>query len=149
MDTVTRQSPDWGIALIYSYPIGNRAAKSNYAVAKINIEKSEIALQSVLQDVRVDVRRSARAVESGYERVVAARKNTELQTKKLEAEQKKFDNGMSTSFEVFTFQTDLRNAQLSLIQALLDYNKALADLERAKGTLLESKGLTLADNTGR
>ncbi len=149
VDTVTRQSPDWGIALIYSYPLGNRAAKSNYAVAKINIEKSEIALQSVLQDVRVDVRRSARAVESGYERVVAARKNTELQTKKLEAEQKKFDNGMSTSFEVFTFQTDLRNAQLSLIQALLDYNKALADLERAKGTLLESKGLTLADNTER
>ena len=102
-----------------------------------------------MQDVRVDVRKSARAVESGYERVVAARKNTELQTKKLEAEQKKFDNGMSTSFEVFTFQTDLRNAQLSLIQALLDYNKSLADLERAKGTLLESKGLTLANNAGR
>jgi len=149
VDSVTRTSPDWSIALVYSYPIGNRAAKSNSAVAKLNAEKSEIALESVKQDVRVDVRRSARAVESGYERVVAARKNTELQTKKLEAEQKKFDNGMSTSFEVFTFQTDLRNAQLSLIQALLDYNKSLADLERAKGTLLESKGLTLADNTGR
>jgi outer membrane protein len=145
-DPVTRKSPDWSVALVYSYPIGNRAAKSNYAISKINSEKSQIALESVMQDVRVDVRRSARAVESGYERVVAARKNTELQTKKLEAEQKKFDNGMSTSFEVFTFQTDLRNAQLSLIQALLDYNKALADLERAKGTLLESKGLTLAEN---
>jgi outer membrane protein TolC len=149
VDTVNRQSPDWGIALVYSYPIGNRAAKANYAISKINTEKAEIGLESVMQDVRVDVRRSARAVESGYERVVAARKNTELQTKKLEAEQKKFDNGMSTSFEVFTFQTDLRNAQLSLIQALLDYNKALADLERAKGTLLESKGLKLAENTGR
>jgi outer membrane protein TolC len=81
--------------------------------------------------------------------VVAGRKNVELQTKKLDAEQKKFDNGMSTSFEVFTFQTDLRNAQLSLIQALLDYNKSLADLERAKGTLLESKGLKLAEDAGR
>jgi outer membrane protein len=149
VDTVNRQSPNWGVALVYSYPIGNRAAKSTYATAKINTEKSEIALQSVLQDVRVDVRKSARAVEAGYERVVAAAKNTELQQKKLDAEQKKFDNGMSTSFEVFTFQTDLRNAQLSQIQALLDYNKALADLERAKGTLLESKGLKLADNAGR
>jgi outer membrane protein TolC len=149
VDTVTRKTPDWALALTYSYPIGNRAAKSNYAVSKINSEKADILLNTVLQDVRVDVRESARAVASGYERVVAARKNTELQTKKLEAEQKKFDNGMSTSFEVFTFQTDLRNAQLSLIQALLDYNKALADLERAKGTLLESKGLKLADNTGR
>lgn len=149
VDTVNRNSPNWGLALVYSYPIGNRAAKSNYAISKINSEKAEIALDSVLQDVRVDVRKSARAVESGYERVVAGRKNTELQQKKLEAEQKKFDNGMSTSFEVFTFQTDLRNAQLSLIQALLDYNKALADLERAKGTLLESKGLKLAEGTGR
>ena len=149
VDSVNRTSPDWSVALVYSYPFGNRAAKSNLAVAKLNTEKSEIALESAKQDVRVDVRRSARAVESGYERVVASRKNTELQTKKLDAEQKKFDNGMSTSFEVFTFQTDLRNAQLSLIQALLDYNKALTDLERAKGTLLKSKGLTLADNAGR
>jgi hypothetical protein len=46
---------------VYSYPIGNRAAKSSYAVAKINTEKSEIALESVMQDVRVDVRRTARA----------------------------------------------------------------------------------------
>jgi outer membrane protein len=149
VDTVNRQSPDWGVALVYSYPIGNRQAKSNYAIAKINTEKAEIGLQSTQQDVRVDVRTSARAVASGYERVVAARKNTELQQKKLDAEQKKFDNGMSTSFEVFTFQTDLRNAQLSQIQALLDYNKALADLERAKGTLLESNGLKLADDAGR
>jgi len=149
VDTVDRQSPDWRVGLLYSYPIGNRAAKSNYAISKINTEKSNIAMESVLQEVRVDVRRSARAVESGYERVVAGRKNVELQQKKLDAEQKKFDNGMSTSFEVFTFQTDLRNAQLSLIQALLDYNKALVDLERAKGTLLESKGLKLADDAGR
>jgi len=148
-DPISRTSPDWAIGLVYTYPIGNRAAKSNYAIAKINAEKSQTSLDSVLQDVRVDVRTAVRAVESGFERVTAARKNVELQTKKLDAEQKKFDNGMSTSFEVFTFQTDLRNAQLSLIQALLDYNKSLADLERAKGTLLESQGLKLADNAGR
>jgi outer membrane protein TolC len=79
-------------------------------------------------------------VESGYERVVAARKNVELQNKKLEAEQKKFDNGMSTSFEVFTFQTDLRNAQTVVDPRDARLQQGLADLERAKGTLLESKG---------
>ena len=134
--------------MTYSVPIANRKAKADYAIATINREKREIALQNTEDLIRVDVRTTARAVESGYERVVAGRKNVELQTKKLDAEQKKFDNGMSTSFEVFTFQTDLRNAQLTLIQSLLDYNKALADLERAKGTLLESKGLKLADGRG-
>jgi len=139
----------WTIGLTYSVPIANRANKANYAISTINREKQEIALQNTEDLIRVDVRTTARAVEAGFERVTAGRKNVELQTKKLDAEQKKFDNGMSTSFEVFTFQTDLRNAQLSLIQALLDYNKALADLERAKGTLLESKGLQLAADAGR
>jgi outer membrane protein TolC len=140
---------NWSIGLTYSVPIKNRAAKATYANAMIANEKAKLSAQSTEEFVRVDVRRAVRSVESGYERVVAARKNVELQNKKLEAEQKKFDNGMSTSFEVFTFQTDLRNAQLSLIRAMLDYNKALADLERAKGTLLESKGLKLADENER
>ena len=137
------------IGLNYAVPIANRAAKASYAIAKIDREKQELSVQNTEDLIRVDVRTAVRSVESGYERIVAARKNVELQTKKLDAEQKKFDNGMSTSFEVFTFQTDLRNAQLSLIQALLDYNKSLSDLERAKGTLLESKGLKLADDAGR
>jgi outer membrane protein TolC len=139
----------WTLTLNYAVPIANRAAKATYAIARIDREKQELSVQNTEDLIRVDVRTAARAVESGYERVTAGRKNVELQTKKLDAEQKKFDNGMSTSFEVFTFQTDLRNAQLSLIQALLDYNKSLADLERAKGTLLESKGLKLADSAGR
>jgi outer membrane protein len=139
----------WNLGLTYTVPIRNRAAEANYANAKIAREKQELSVQNTEAIVRVDVRTAVRAVGSGYERIVAARKNVELQQKKLDAEQKKFENGMSTSFEVFTFQTDLRNAQLSLIQALLDYNKALADLERAKGTLLEAKGLSLASDAGK
>jgi outer membrane protein len=139
----------WSLGLSYKVPIANRAAKANYATAGLNREKQEISVKNTEDLIRVDVRTAVRTVESGFERVTAAKKNVELQQKKLDAEQKKFDNGMSTSFEVFTFQTDLRNAQLSLIQALLDYNKGLADLERAKGTLLESKGLKLADDAGK
>src|SRR5262249_32189318 len=137
------------LGLTYSVPIRNRAAEADYANAQLTRQKAELSEQNTEEVVRVDVRRAVRAVESGYERVVAARKNVELQQKKLDAEQKKFDNGMSTSFEVFTFQTDLRNSQLSLIQAVLDYNKSLADLERAKGTLLESKNLKLDEEAGR
>ena len=64
-----------------------------------------------------------------------------LQRKKLEAEEKKFENGMSTSFEVLTFQDDLSDAELSRIRALVDYRIALVALEKSQGTLLESRGL--------
>jgi len=67
----------------------------------------------------------------------------------VDAELKKFENGMSTSFEVLRIQTDLADAQVAEIRAVLDYNKALADLERAKGTLLASKGMKLETSGGK
>ncbi len=134
---------NWATGLTYTIPIGNRAAKASYKVSTLNREKSEIELQSAEQDVRVDVRIAVRNVDAGIKRVAAARANVDLQRKKLEAEQKKFDNGMSTSFEVLTFQNDLADAELALIRAALDYIKSIAALEKAQGTLLEARGLTL------
>jgi outer membrane protein TolC len=134
---------DWQVGLTYAYPLGNRAAKANRAVATLNREKYEIDVLNVEQGIRVDVRTAVRNVESGAKRVQAARASAVLQRRTLEAEQKKFENGMSTSFEVLRIQTDLSDAQLAEIRAVLDYNKALADLERAQGTLLEARGLVL------
>jgi outer membrane protein len=136
---------NWSARVTYSVPIGNRSAKAGYARARISREKAQTDLDNAEQTVRVEVRRSVRAVQSGHKRVEAARKNVELQQKKLDAEQKKFANGMSTSFEVLTFQNDLADAELSEIRARLDYIKALASLERVQGTLLEARGLDLGN----
>ncbi len=134
---------NWQGSVTYSVPIGNRAAKSNYRIATLNREKSEVDRDNWIQTVRVEVRRAFRGVESGVERVAAAKTNVRLQREKLEAEQKKFENGMSTSFEVLTFQNDLADAELGQIRVVLAYTKALAALERSKGTLLAARGLTL------
>lgn len=133
----------WSLGLTFRYPIGNRAAKANYSIASLSRQKATINVQNQEQTIRVEVRRAVRSVSSGIKRVDAARKNVELQREKLDAEEKKFENGMSTSFEVLTFQNDLADAELSLIRAALDYIKALAGLERSKGTLLEARGLQL------
>lgn len=135
---------NWNAQLLYRVPFGNRAARAGFAKARLSREKSEVDLQNQSQTIRVEVRRAARAVESGQKRIEAAQVNVTLQRKKLEAEQKKFENGMSTSFEVLTFQNDLADAELSEIRARLDYIKGLASLERAQGTLLESRGLSIA-----
>jgi outer membrane protein TolC len=142
---IDTEETDWQVGLRYTYHLRNRASKANYAIAKLNTEKSDLALQDWEQQIRVDVRNSARNLESGLKRVEAASKNVELQQKKLEAEQKKFDNGMSTSFEVLTFQNDLADSELKEIRARLDYVKSLSALEQSKGTLLEARGLSLGD----
>jgi len=133
----------WSAGLTYRVPIGNRAAKANFAQARIRREQSQVDVENQSQTIRVEVRKAVRAVDSGIKRIEAARANVVLQAKKLDAEQKKYENGMSTSFEVLTFQNDLADAELRQIRAHLDYINALAGLEKSKGTLLESYGLSL------
>jgi len=140
---------DWSVGAEFSIPIRNRAAKANAAVAALERQRAELQIQNLEQSVRVEVRTAARGVTSGEERIAAARKNVELQERKLDAERKKFENGMSTSFEVLTFQTDLANAQLRLIQAVIEYSKARVELERVTGTLLEARGMRLETEIGR
>ena len=141
--TSDNEGTNWRVGLLYRYPLRNRQAKADYAIARLNREKGVTAIQQAEQTIRVDVRTAVRNVDSGVQRVEAARKNVELQQKKLDAEQKKFENGMSTSFEVLTFQNDLANAELAEIRARLDYIKSLAALERATGTLLEARGMQI------
>jgi len=135
----------WSAGLNFSYPIGNKAAKASYAVARISKDKARIDLDNQMQSIRVETRRAVRSIHSGVKRVNAARVNVGLQEKKLDAEQKKFANGMSTSFEILTFQRDLANSELSLVNAHLAYIKALVALEKSKGTLLQARGLSLAE----
>ncbi len=88
----------WSATLLYRVPIGNRAAKASYATARLAREQSEVDLLNTAQTVRVEVRRAVRAVDSGFRRLDAALANVVLQRKKLEAEQKRYDNGMSSTF---------------------------------------------------
>ena len=134
---------NYRLALNVSIPLGNKAAKADFAIAQLNRTRSEILLADQELAIRTEVRSSVRGVMSGIKRVDAAGVSVALQKKKLEAEQKKFDNGMSTSFEVLSFQNDLADAELSEIRAVLNYTKALVTLEKARGQLLESRGLVL------
>jgi outer membrane protein len=136
-------STNWQVGLTYTLPVRNRQRRASERIAALNHTKAEVDLLNAEQNVRVEVRTAIRNVESGYKRVEAARINVDLQKEKLDAEQKKFDNGMSTSFEVLTFQNDLADAELRLISAGLDYAKGLTAIERAKGTLLDARGLSI------
>ena len=140
-----RDFDNWNVGVTYRVPFGNRAAKAAYAQSRLSRERSEVNLRNSEQTIEVEVRSAARAVEAGVKRVEAARVNVRLQTENLNAEEKKFENGMSTSFQVLQYQEDLANAELSAVRAMLDYYRALTALERSKGTLLEAHNLSIGE----
>ena len=69
------------------------------------------------------------AGQTNQQRVQATRVARELAERRLEAEQRKFAAGTSTSFFVFQAQRDLAQARNNELRAILDYNQSRVDLE--------------------
>jgi outer membrane protein TolC len=125
------------VGFAFRYPLGNRAAKSRFTRARLEVEQAKAILERAEQRILVEVREAVRNVETNIKRVSVTRGARELAQKKLEAEEKKLAVGLSSVREVLRFQDDLSLEQSREIRALTDYNSSLANLDRAKGTTLE------------
>jgi outer membrane protein TolC len=77
--------------------------------------------------------------------VQTATLSRELADRQLQAEQRKFEVGTSTNFNVLEFQNQFSSAQLSEVQAIIQLQTAIAQLELTKGTLLQYFGVQLGD----
>lgn len=145
MDQVTSHDfENYSVSLNYVQPILNRAAKADFNSARIELERRRTDVLSLRQDILLEVRDAVRNVTATREYIAAARATRTLSEKKLDAEQKKFENGLSTNFEVLQFQTDLADARSAELRSLVGYTKAVATLQAARGTLLADYGLSAA-----
>lgn len=136
-----RDFKNWSVGLNFSYPILNRAGRGNMGVAKYNMDASKARLATTEQNVLLDVRSAVRAIDTARRSIVAARKGRELAERNLDAERKKFENGMTTSFQVTQIQRDLSAARTTEEQALAVYRKAVAAFHYATADILEWKGV--------
>jgi outer membrane protein TolC len=136
-----RKYKNWSFGLQFSYPILNRAGRGALGAAKYNFESSKARLTTTEQNVQVDVRAAARAIDTAARSIVAAGKGRELAERNLDAERKKFENGMSTTFQVNQIQRDLSAARTTEMQALAVYRKAVSAFHYAVADILEWKGV--------
>ena len=72
----------------------------------------------------------------------------DLSQRRLEAEQSKFEVGMSTNYFVVQAQRDLNEARNSELRAVLNYRKALVEFERLQQTTLQSSNITVLQGGG-
>ncbi len=135
---------NWSVGLTVNFPLRNWAAKAAYAQASINERNVLTQIADQEQQVRVDVTKAARQVESGVEQVAQAITARELAERQLDAEGRKFAVGTSTNFQVLEFQRQLATSRSSELQAIINFNNAIARLEQVKGTLLSSFGFDIS-----
>lgn len=138
--------PGWQVGLQFAYPLQNRSGRARRASAEIAVDSAEMRYEQLHQRVATEVRSAARNLESAWEQVESARASRRLQERSLEAEQKRFDNGMSTSFQVLQVQNELTAARSREVAATVGYNRAVIEYHRAVGELLETTGIRLVGN---
>jgi outer membrane protein TolC len=134
---------NWSVGLNVSYPIGHSSESAQHAQAQVDYRRQRASIESQELVIAQEVRAAARGVETGRKRIEATRVARELAQRRLEAEQKKFEVGMSTSFLIVQAQRDLTEAAANELIALIDYQKALVAFERAQGTLLDRENITV------
>jgi outer membrane protein TolC len=119
----------WAVGVSVSYPLGQAVEDANYARAKLEDERSRQQLKSAESRVVQQVRNAWRTIEMNAKRIETTRAARALADQRLDAEQKRFSVGMSTSFLVIQAQRDLTQARTNELAAVLAYNLALVDFE--------------------
>ena len=132
-------------ALVLGFPIGNRAARGEAAVAAHVERQAEADRARVRKAIRAEVLDAAAALDAAGQRIAAARSGREAAEIQLSAEKERYATGLSTNFLVLTRQNDLSRARLDEISALTDYRTARAEMSRATGSLIEEHGIQVGD----
>ena len=143
-----RTAPTWSLAVSLSYPIGTSPAQANLARARLQQRQTIAQGRQLELQIATEVTNAALLVESNRERLQAAVAARELAEKRSEAEQSRFDVGLSTNFFVVQAQRDLRDAQNSELRALLDYRRAQVDFDRVQEIPTGGGGGITAINAG-
>ncbi len=142
------ESDGWFLQAVFAYPLQNRAARSRSIKADLEVKQGEAELLDLEQQVLLDVRALARATRTAEQQIEAAKVSTKLERKNVDAERKRYENGLSTSFEVLQIQEDLTEALSREVSAITNYRRALNAFYFATGEILEKVGVVLDDEGG-
>ena len=137
--------PDYTVGVNVQIPIRNRAAQAVNQHSILQMRQIEAQMQQLKNFAVVDVRNTFIALEQGRVQVATASEARKLQQQTFDAEQKKYQLGASTVYQVILTQRDLVTAQGAELRAMANLLEAKAQYERAVGRTLDVNRVTIAD----
>jgi outer membrane protein len=117
-------------------PLRNRSNEAQLAQNAINKRSLESQVKSQQQAIIVDVRNAYEGIATQRKALDAARLARQLAQEQLDGENKRFEAGLSTNFEVLRYQRDLVTAQVNELGAMVNYQQALTALQTAMFTIV-------------
>ena len=142
---VNSTAPDKGLGVSLNIPLRNRAAQATQVRSEFEYRQAQLRIQQIENQVRIEVRAAQFGVQQNRASVASAQAAVDLAHQSLDAEQKKYALGASTSTLVLQNQAAMTQAEVTLVSAKALYEKAEVELDRAIGLLLDHAGVLIAD----
>ena len=121
--------PTWTVGVSVSYPIGQSSEEANYARARLQRTQADERLKSSEAHAIQQVREAGWKIEMNAKRIESTHAASNLAEQRLDAERKRFEVGLSTSFLVIQAQRDLAQAKANELSAILAYVLAQVDFD--------------------
>ncbi len=138
-----RTAPAWSVGAQMSIPLTQTAARNNLKAAKATRDQQALTLKMQEQNTLISVENDVATIRSDYDSVQSTRAATLYAEAALDAEQKKYDNGKSTLFDILGLQSKLTTARFQEIEALANYNVDISTLSFDEGSTFERLKLDL------
>jgi outer membrane protein TolC len=141
-----RDFPNYSAGFSLNIPFRNRAAQADYVTDELLLRQSQLQLQRVINQVRVDVKNGVIGLQQARARYEAAVRTRVLAEQTLDAEQKKFQFSLSPDLSgVVQAQRDLATDQSAEVQAMANYTHAKVAFDLAMGATLDSNNISMAE----
>jgi outer membrane protein TolC len=137
--------PTYSAGLNLILPIRNRSAQADSARAQLDKRQQLVQYRQLQNTIFVSVRNAQIALQQDRAQVAAAEKARILAQQTLDAEQKKYQLGSSTSYQVVLRSRDLTSAQGNELRAKINLIEAAVNFDQAVGRTLEVNHIIVAD----
>ena len=138
-------SPDKGVGVNLQIPLRNRAAQADQARSQMEYRQTQMRLQQLYTQTRINVINGQYALTNDRAQVSSAQSARDFSAQSLEAEQKKYRLGASTTANVLQQERNLATAEDNLISATAAYARDRVALEQILSNTLDRYGISLQD----
>ena len=142
---LSNRDHSWSVGTNFAMPIGNRPQRAKYNSALETREQQKLALISMENAVRSDVRKAVRALRAETVRYKVAQHASEISWQQFRQEQARMRLGLVDSFRVLQAQDLAFNSELTLQSVRYNLATAATNYRLAVGTIAEGYMQNLRD----
>jgi len=144
-ESVENKYSNYSISLNLKVPLSNKKERAQYTSAKLDLKKSLLTLKNLENKIYSEVKNGIKNIQTNKTLFDKNKIALKLQGQKLKAEKMKLSVGLSTNYQVLTFQRDYANSVANKLQAAINYKLSIAKIKKILGTTLKEYNVKFKD----